>query len=284
MCSLFGYKQTILLLYLRIFGVNRIFTRCTWVVMFIVFGYLFCDFWTQLFGCIPPAKFWNPDLPGHCFNFRAVDLAYSFINIISDFLIMLLPLPMIWRLQLKWKGKVGISLVFLSGAMYVERIYLTRRLRVLNLHVSVHKLIFRPSACAVATVRVTYVIRDLYSADRSWDAGRSFLWRSLCPSFPNQSPLEEMLRVSNRLLTSHLVAYWRSIPVSSAAACQLSNPFPSISYRDPSSSATPPDSGPPNRSEATHQQPKGNWPQWIKSWVYKISYDISRIYEKLQLA
>ncbi|MCJ1469144.1 hypothetical protein MMC07_007777, partial [Pseudocyphellaria aurata] len=84
--------------------------------MFLVFGYLFSDFLTQIFGCFPPAKFWNPDLAGHCFNFKAADLAYSFFNIISDFLIMLLPLPMIWKLQLKWKGKVGISLVFLSGA------------------------------------------------------------------------------------------------------------------------------------------------------------------------
>lgn len=118
LCSLFGYKQSILLLYLRLFGVNRTFTRFTWTVMIFVFGYLFSNFWTQLFGCIPPAKFWNSEIQGHCFNFKAADLAYSSMNIASDFVIMILPLPMVWKLHLLWKGKVGLYLVFLSGAMY----------------------------------------------------------------------------------------------------------------------------------------------------------------------
>lgn len=87
--------------------------------MFFVFGYLFSNFWMQLFGCSPPAKFWNVEIPGYCFNFRIVDLVYGSMNIASDFFIMILPLPMIWKLQLSRKGKVGISLVFLSGALYV---------------------------------------------------------------------------------------------------------------------------------------------------------------------
>lgn len=121
LCSLFGYKQTILLLYLRLFGVNRKFTYFTSATMFFVFGYLFSNFWTQLFGCCPPARFWNPNVPGRCFQFKTADITYSAMNIASDFFIMILPLPMIWNLQLWRKGKIGISLVFLSGALYVWR-------------------------------------------------------------------------------------------------------------------------------------------------------------------
>lgn len=119
-CSLFGYKQSILLLYLRLFSVNRMFTYFTWAVMFFVFGYLFSNFWSQLFGCIPPAKFWNSDLPGHCIDFKVADLVYGSMNIASDFFIMVLPLPIILKLQLLWKGKAGIYMVFLSGSMYVR--------------------------------------------------------------------------------------------------------------------------------------------------------------------
>ena len=42
--SLFGYKLSILLLYLRIFDINKTFKFCTWAVIFIVFGYLFSNF------------------------------------------------------------------------------------------------------------------------------------------------------------------------------------------------------------------------------------------------
>lgn len=86
--------------------------------MIFVFGYLFSNFWTQLFGCVPPAKFWNPEIRGHCFDFKAADLAYGTMNIASDFFIMILPLPMVWKLKLGGKDKVGLSLVFLSGVMY----------------------------------------------------------------------------------------------------------------------------------------------------------------------
>ena len=117
LCSLFGYKQTVLLLYLRLFGVRRSFKYFTWSAMFFVFGYLFSNFWSQIFACSPPAKYWNPDIPGRCLDSLVEGRVYGLMNIVSDFFIMILPLPMIWNLQLSWKGKVGISLVFLGGVM-----------------------------------------------------------------------------------------------------------------------------------------------------------------------
>ena len=54
--SLLTYKLAIVLLYLRIFNVNNVFRYCTWAVTFIITGYLFSNFWTQIFGCNPIAK------------------------------------------------------------------------------------------------------------------------------------------------------------------------------------------------------------------------------------
>lgn len=118
--GLFGYKQAILLLYLRLFKVSRTFVYLTKITMLFVFAYIFSHLWTRLFGCSPQSKYWNTDIPGHCVSFRTANLIFSSLNIFSDIFIMILPLPMIWNMQLSWRGKVGVSLVFLSGAMYAD--------------------------------------------------------------------------------------------------------------------------------------------------------------------
>lgn len=132
--SLIGYKMAILLIYLRLFAINSRFKYLTWTVMFFVCGYLFSNFWTQIFGCSPPSKYWHPDIPGHCINYTKAGLAYGSMNISSDFFIFLLPLPMIWGLKLSRKEKIGVSLIFMSGAMYVDYGHNTKDLnKILNL-------------------------------------------------------------------------------------------------------------------------------------------------------
>ena len=112
--------MAILLLYLRVFHVSHRFKYATWATMFFVCGYLFCNLFTQYFGCSPVSKFWTHDTPGHCINIIKADLAYGSMNVISDFFIFVLPLPMVWRLNLTRKEKIGVYLVFMSGAMYVH--------------------------------------------------------------------------------------------------------------------------------------------------------------------
>lgn len=146
--SLLGYKMSILFLYLRIFNVNQSFRYCTWTVMFITSGYLFSNFWTQLFGCQPIAKYWKPETPGHCILTLKADYGYGSLNFITDLLIFILPLPMVWRLQLSRRDKIGVSVIFMIGSVN----------------------------WAVAIVRFVYAVRDLTAPDRPWIAAETFLW------------------------------------------------------------------------------------------------------------
>lgn len=114
---LLGYKFAILLLYLRLFGVDQNFRYLTWAVMFFVFGYLFSNLVTQIFGCTPIDKNWKPTIPGHCIVLIKAVYAYGSMNFISDLFIFILPLPMVWRLQLSRKAKLGVTLVFMGGVM-----------------------------------------------------------------------------------------------------------------------------------------------------------------------
>lgn len=135
--------------------------------MVFIFAYIFSHLWTRLFGCSPPSKYWNYDIPGHCVSFRTANLIFSALNIFSDLFIMLLPLPMIWNMQLSWKGKIGISLVFMSGAMYVDpSVACQCRAK--------QKFNYLDSAGAVALMRTVYVVYDTYAVDRL--AGKQCLW------------------------------------------------------------------------------------------------------------
>ncbi len=115
--ALLGYKFTILLLYLRLFNISRTFRYLTWATMFFVFGYLFSNFLTLVFGCTPIGKYWNPDFTGHCINVIQADYAYGSMNFISDLIMFILPLPMIYRLQLSRRQKVGVSVILMAGSV-----------------------------------------------------------------------------------------------------------------------------------------------------------------------
>ena len=115
--ALFLYKTTILLLYLRLFGINKSFNRTTLTVLIFVFTYLLSNLLTLTFGCVPIAKYWKPTLPGHCVSESNAGVAYGSMNVVSDVVIFVLPLPMVWRLQLSRESKLGVTLVFMGGVM-----------------------------------------------------------------------------------------------------------------------------------------------------------------------
>ena len=146
--SLAGYKTALLLLYLQLFKVNNKFRWACYITLFYTNGYLFCNFITEFLGCDPPARTYDKSIPGHCINTIAANIAYGVGHMSSDLIIAVLPLPMVWRLNLKTvKEKIGISLVLTTGFL----------------------------AWAVACARFIVSTYDLTSYDRTWYAGIGFM-------------------------------------------------------------------------------------------------------------
>ncbi|KAL8628661.1 hypothetical protein Q9189_005609, partial [Teloschistes chrysophthalmus] len=54
---------------------------------------------------------------GHCNNPAAWFIASGIFNVVSDFAILILPIPCIWKLQLPKKKKVMVSAVFATGIL-----------------------------------------------------------------------------------------------------------------------------------------------------------------------
>jgi hypothetical protein len=59
--------------------------------------------------CRPLAKEWDKTLSGSCLDTTKQELADTIINAILDFSIMVLPLPVLWSLNLPLKKKLGIT-------------------------------------------------------------------------------------------------------------------------------------------------------------------------------
>ena len=113
-------KLSILLFYARIFP-QRGFRIALWITA----GYVAAWFiWNVIDGillCNPPAKAWNPKLPGHCVNTIKAVLASAAINISADVIILCLPMYPLWHLQVSTLQKIGLTCIFLLGGLYVTQ-------------------------------------------------------------------------------------------------------------------------------------------------------------------
>lgn len=73
--------------------------------------------------CRPTQKVWQPWLDGTCSAISSqkhTDVATSFVNTALDVLILLLPQPIIWKLKMTRLRRIGVSLVFSLGLLYVH--------------------------------------------------------------------------------------------------------------------------------------------------------------------
>lgn len=70
------------------------------------------------FSCFPHEKIWNRLIPGSCIDSKIVLICSASINVVSDFLILLLPQKIIWHLRISVRKRIGISFFFTTGIQY----------------------------------------------------------------------------------------------------------------------------------------------------------------------
>ncbi|KAL8702705.1 MAG: hypothetical protein Q9201_004126 [Fulgogasparrea decipioides] len=108
-------KVSILLLFYRIFGVVKKFRLALWISAFFVVAWWIATTILGFLGCTPFAYNWNKKIPGTCVDLVAFFRWNGISNLLLDFLILLLPLPMVWRLSIAARQKLELSGMFLLG-------------------------------------------------------------------------------------------------------------------------------------------------------------------------
>lgn len=144
-------KTSLLLLYNRIFPIRQV-RLATYAVGFFVITWLLWAGIATIAQCVPVAYFWNRNIPGgHCINNNAFYISAGAVNVFTDFAIIAIPIPVIWRLQkITTAQKIGFIVIFCLGGL----------------------------VCIISIVRLVYVGR-ISADDITWTDAWGGLWSSM---------------------------------------------------------------------------------------------------------
>ena len=111
-------KVSIVTMYLRIFWAYRPFyIACYAVLTFILLSSSIITILT-IFSCQPVQYFWDRDIAGgSCLDITALAYANSGLAVLHDLIIIILPIFMLWNLQMSRKKKVFIGVMFALGGI-----------------------------------------------------------------------------------------------------------------------------------------------------------------------
>ncbi|KAI1822703.1 hypothetical protein F4861DRAFT_540750 [Xylaria intraflava] len=110
-------KTTILLLYLRLFRIHRPFRVTTYLLITYIWLWGISEVIVAISQCIPIAYQWDKTIDGHCIDQLSYYRWVSVPNVIHDVVMLILPLPMVWSLQIDLRQKLALSGVFLIGSI-----------------------------------------------------------------------------------------------------------------------------------------------------------------------
>lgn len=109
-------KSSIILQYQRIFSMKK-FQIASWIVMASVIVYTVWAVFGSIFACIPVRAFWTQTEHAKCINQKAMWFTNAAINIITDFAIIMLPMPVVRSLQMGKRQKQVLLLIFGIGGL-----------------------------------------------------------------------------------------------------------------------------------------------------------------------
>ncbi|KAL8925928.1 MAG: hypothetical protein Q9208_003241 [Pyrenodesmia sp. 3 TL-2023] len=140
-------KVAALLMYRRIFT-TPMFWKVANTIIGLVVAWWLAETIAAVFLCVPVNAWWDHTPGAKCMSLRSFDLAFAVINIAFDFVILLLPVNMVWRLRINNVQKAALTFVFLLGGL----------------------------ECIIAIVRLLSAIVHIDDVDFSWHITNTLIW------------------------------------------------------------------------------------------------------------
>lgn len=111
-------KFSIISSYFRIFPYKRLH-QIIWVVLGVTIAFLFASMVATIFICHPIEAAWDPTLrtPTSCYPYIDLLSASAVINILTDVVLCVVPLPYFLKLPLPLKQKISASFLFIAGGL-----------------------------------------------------------------------------------------------------------------------------------------------------------------------
>lgn len=177
-------KFSILHLYVQVFT-TRGFRKLAYAMMVVVASFMLSLILSQFPICRPFAKNWEPLLAGTCGDSIKTVIGVSVVNVCVDLTIIVLPMPILWRLQMATKRKVALSAIFGLGTMYVESSRLVASTQAIYFNIftliSDTQIPRRNSICVITILRVVAAVQ-FNMLDFTYDLAKLAIWTDLEPT------------------------------------------------------------------------------------------------------
>lgn len=109
-------KTSALFFYGRVFQTqNKAFNAALYTGHALIAAWLIFTVPSTIFQCTPVHKLWNPTIPGHCLDTYAWYLASGVFDAVMDVYVLILPMPMLYKLHIKPLKKWLIAGAFVCG-------------------------------------------------------------------------------------------------------------------------------------------------------------------------
>ncbi|KAF4975988.1 hypothetical protein FZEAL_7295 [Fusarium zealandicum] len=109
-------KVAAILLYFRLF-VSTGFRISCFVVMGIIVAWSIGGIGATIWQCVPIEAAWNKSLEATCIDSNSFWVAYAVMNIVTDVMVLALPIVPIMRLQMNMRDRLLLCCVFLVGGL-----------------------------------------------------------------------------------------------------------------------------------------------------------------------
>ena len=114
-------KLSVIFLYHRIFPVHGLHIAF-WIVGTVVVCFGIITDFSAVFACVPVKGSWDPAIRPYCINFNVLLILHGSQNVVTDFVLLCLPMPLVWKLHMRTSRKVQVSAIFILGGLYVKLI------------------------------------------------------------------------------------------------------------------------------------------------------------------
>ncbi|KAF7590740.1 hypothetical protein BBP40_002478 [Aspergillus hancockii] len=171
-------KASMVILYLRLFPLKNYQIILVIVLVFVILSGLWMVF-GSFFMCIPVRGFWDTSISHSCISRAVMWSLNAALQIVTDMIIVILPMPLLTKLQLPKRQKIALIIVFALGTF----------------------------VCAVSIVRLAALIRMIRSPDQT----------RISPLPLSPSPF--FVHSYNKLEHNAAAANWSFIEASVAIIC-----------------------------------------------------------------
>ena len=110
-------KISILLFYRRVFNTIVAFRYAIYVVGGFCLLWFMVVMLVSALQCQPVSYAWNKMVDGTCIDLRAMYYGFTISNMVLDVIINVMPVRLIWKLQLSIKKKILLTFIMLIGIM-----------------------------------------------------------------------------------------------------------------------------------------------------------------------